>query len=183
MTKRIIILAVLLATAVLLAACAAEEEGEDTDTTPLPATATAQATVNPQAAGTAQPTASLPPTATEAPTPGATEPTATPGAETATPTGTPTVPGEWQTYTHSGGLFTVRYPPNWFQRQDAFYSSDPDLWNAPEQPAEVTVVAVGYYEAAGSSACVALDVDPKSGEGSPVEGATPPTLGGPPAWP
>ncbi len=129
----------------------------------------------------ATPAATATPTTTALSTPiAATQPSATP-ATTVTPG---PAPADWKTYSDPGGLFTIAYPPNWFERNGPIYSADPDTWDKlnVDLPPEVVKVEVGYYEAAGSSACVALDVDPKSGQGSPVEGATPATLGGLPAW-
>src|SRR5574341_1396494 len=127
------------------------------------------------------------PTVTVSPASSATSPpTATPTAnatrDSATPAG---VSADWKTYSDPGGLFTLRYPPNWFQSpgQAQFSSKDLSTLTTTERPSEAVVVEVVHYTAAGSTACGgALSVDPKSGEGFPQTGASPTTLGGLTAW-
>jgi len=115
-------------------------------------------------------------TASMAPSP------ATPIA-TFVPTATP--PGiqeDWKTYSDPGGLFTVRYPPDWFQMDSSFSSYDPRSWSGHGIAPDSVEVEIGYYPVLGSTVCGALSVDSKTGEGAPQAGATATSLGGFPAW-
>jgi hypothetical protein len=110
----------------------------------------------------------------------------TPALPTVSPLSSlPPIPPDWPTYNDPGGLFTVRYPSAWFQSagQAQFSSYDLSTLTTTSRPPETIGVEALYYEAAGSSGCGgALTVDPKSGEGTPVAGAAPASLGGIPAW-
>lgn len=97
----------------------------------------------------------------------------------------PAIPDDWQGYVDPGGLFTIQYPPTWFQStgQSQFSSVDLSTLTSTRRPDEALVVEVVHYEAIGSSGCGgALSVDSKSGEGVPEPGATAATLGELPAW-
>ena len=119
--------------------------------------------------------------AAETPTP-IPEPAPTATA-TPTPEPSPGVPADWLAYSDPGGLFTLYYPPDWFERDGELYSENPDIWSgAPSLPPEVTNVEIGYYPDDGVSGCGVLSADTKTGEVSPAADATQATLGGEPAW-
>ena len=119
--------------------------------------------------------------AAETPTP-IPEPAPTATA-TPTPEPSPGVPADWLAYSDPGDLFTVRYPPDWFERDGELYSENPDIWSgAPSLPPEVTNVEIGSYPDDGLSGCGVLSADTKTGEVSPAADATQATLGGEPAW-
>jgi len=126
--------------------------------------------------------------------PGTPSPTsvASPSA-TPTPTEAPTVfetpspspaqvPADWRTYADPGGLFTIRYPPNWLEIAGDLYSSDPRKADMPGYglPPEMIKVEVTYFEAAGSDTCGGIiSTDVNSGENlGLLSGATATTLGG-----
>lgn len=99
------------------------------------------------------------------------------------------VPKDWPTYTDPKGFFTVRYPPTWSANNYSLYSFDtssldPNSWSRSDLPPELIEVEMGYYDAAGSSGCGALDRAPgTTGSGSAEDfvaapGAAPATLGG-----
>lgn len=111
------------------------------------------------------------------------QPSPTPTTTVVTPAPTTREPGVagWRTY--STGAFAIDYPPDWSAKESVFYSSNPDTWETPDQPPENLAVAVGSYQAAGTTECGwALTVDRTTGEGTPVPEAVATTLGGLEAW-
>ena len=103
--------------------------------------------------------------------------------EVLTRDGLETVPAAWLTFNHPEGLFSLRYPPDWHEVGNAFYSYDPTQDGGKNIRIGETKVEVNYYPAKGSTGCFALDLDPETGEVSSVEpGATESILGGEPAW-
>jgi hypothetical protein len=125
------------------------------------------------------------------------QPTPTPSAEatadatpeptvTLTPEPSPDATANWKTYVDPGGLFTVRYPPTWFQSagQAQFSSYDLSSLTSVSRPPESATVEVSYRDAAGSDTCGGtLSVDPKGGQDlGPLPGATPTILADVPAW-
>lgn len=101
----------------------------------------------------------------------------------------PPAPDDWATYSDPLGLYTLKYPPDWFQEDEgatyaAIYSFNPaKVPRRPGLPGEIVKVEVGHYQAAGSSGCggsISFDwatnatiIEPGSAEW---------TLGGQPAW-
>ena len=95
----------------------------------------------------------------------------------------PSVPVDWATYTDPEGLFSLRYPADWYEVGGAFYSYDPVEDGGKLIRIGETKVEVVYYPARGSTGCFAIDIDPATGEMVSVEpAATESTLGGEPAW-
>ena len=97
----------------------------------------------------------------------------------------PPIPEDWLTYVDPGGFFTARYPPNWFERNGAFYSRDPETFTGPPSLDPETIkVEFGNNPAIGSETCGGtISVDADTGEEiGPHDGATPAILGGVPAW-
>jgi hypothetical protein len=93
------------------------------------------------------------------------------------------VPTDWPEFAHPEGLYSLRYPPDWYQVGDAVYSFDPSEAEGSKFPDGETKVEVGYYPAKGSTACGPLSIDPETGTVTSIEpGATETTLGGEPAW-
>lgn len=95
----------------------------------------------------------------------------------------PTVPPGWQTYTDPGGLWSLRYPADWFYGgADNFYSTDPATLptSLPGFTDEIVEVEVIYNSIEGSDSCGPLfSLDRQTGE---VLGLLPPateaSLGG-----
>ena len=144
MPKPLLIVSLLL----VILAVGCSEDGEVLGTT-------APASVSP--AATASITPSVTPTA----------PSSTTTTEVQSPTPSPTVPLDWNTYTDPNGLFTVSYPTNWFKTagQAQFSSYDLSTVTGPGRPREAIGVEVSYYEASGSNTCAGtISTDPKSGE-------------------
>lgn len=120
------------------------------------------------------------PASTRAPTPSPTS-QVTPGPTQ--PTTLPPIPEDWPRYYDPAGLYSIRYPSNWFEIGGNLYATDLRTYTGYDLPAETVKVEVNRYEAIGSTGCGgALEIDPATGEATPEPGATAVTLGGLPAW-
>ncbi|HSP54609.1 MAG TPA: hypothetical protein VLS25_03390 [Dehalococcoidia bacterium] len=93
------------------------------------------------------------------------------------------------TYSDPLGLYTLKYPPDWFQEDEgstyaAIYSFNPaKVPGGPGLPSEIVKVEVGHYPAAGSSGCgSAISFDGATGATVIEPGSAEWTLGGQPAW-
>ena len=93
----------------------------------------------------------------------------------------PSVPTDWATYTDPQGLFTVRYPADWYRDGAAFWNSDPRTWIGPAVPPEVIKVEISIHPDDGYG-CGVLNYDLASGLVSPEDGATSASLDGVSAW-
>ena len=108
-------------------------------------------------------------------------------ASTTTPaqsaTSVATVPVDWATYTDPGGLFTVRYPSDWFTDGSNISNTDPKTWQGPAAPPDLIQVQLGYTGATGSNTCGMISVDAATGEMiGPLDDAKATVLGGIQAW-
>lgn len=93
----------------------------------------------------------------------------------------PSVPADWATHTDTEGLFSIRYPSNWYRDGAVLWNSDPRTWVGPAIPPEVIKVEISVHQDDGYG-CGVLGYDLASGMVTPEDGATATSLDGVPAW-
>jgi len=104
----------------------------------------------------------------------------TPFAEASAKPSREGVPADWPTYSDPGGLFTIRYPADWFQVENSVSSVDPSTADKSAYADSIHFeFSANRYDGYG---CGVLAFDLASGQVAPQPGSTQSSLGGIPAW-
>jgi|SRR5439155_7537989 len=126
-----------------------------------------------------QQTSSSAATTTARPGPSA-SPAVTPSGVTPTGSSPDGIPTDWPTYSDPTGLFTIRYPANWFHTENSVSSVDSSTADKGAYADSIHFeFSANRYD---GYSCGVLVYDIATGNVAPEQGATPSSLGGVSAW-